>query len=589
MKPTGTNGSLPMKSEGFGNLAEALDYAAQGDTGYNFYDGRGELSTVLSYRDLREQSRALARRLLGLGCERGTRVAIVAETDPLFHRFFFACQYAGFVPVAVHSSVQIGARHAYIEHIRRMLQSCGAAIAVAPESHIGFLREAADGLNLVKVGLPADFDLLPAAAVELVPMDGDELAYLQYTSGSTRFPRGVAITQRVALANLSEIAIQGIKMTVNDRVVSWLPLYHDMGLVGCLLVPLVTQLSTDYLSPRSFAMRPRLWLKLISENRGTISSSPPFGYALCAKRLRWSDCDRFDLSSWRVACVGAERIHPEPLEKFAELLKPNGFDPKTFVACYGMAECTLAVTFAPLDTGLELDVVDKESVSTAGIAKQVALTQRGREDTLIFVDCGELLPSYSMSIRDDRGNELPERYYGHVWVKGPSVMTGYFEDPESTREVLSADGWLNTGDIGYRMGSRLVITARHKDVIIIKGRNIWPQDLEHVAEKVEGVRYSHVSAFAAPGPGGEDMAVLVTESKESDPARQDSMIAEIKAAIQTHFGINCHVDLVPSGTLPRTSSGKLSRSQTKRDFIARQCWHQGPQLPVSRTAAATNG
>lgn len=588
MKPTGTNGSLPMKRDGFANLVEALEYAAQGETGYNFYDGRGELATVLSYRDLREQARALAQRLLGLGCQRGTRVAIVAETDPLFHRFFFACQYAGLVPVAVHSSVQIGARHAYIEHIRRMLQSCGAAIAVAPESHIGFLREAAAGLDLLKVGLPADFDALPEGSFDLNPMDGDELAYLQYTSGSTRFPRGVAITQRVALANLSEIAIEGIKITANDRVVSWLPLYHDMGLVGCLLVPLVTQLSTDYLSPRSFAMRPRLWLKLISENRGTISSSPPFGYALCAKRLRWSDCDRFDLSSWRVACVGAERIHPEPLEKFAELLKPNSFDAKAFVACYGMAECTLAVTFAPMNAGLELDVVDKESMSSAGIAKAVPLDRRGREDTLIFVDCGELLPSYSMSIRDDRGNELPERFYGHVWVKGPSVMTGYFEDPESTREVLSADGWLNTGDIGYRMGSRLVITARHKDVIIINGRNIWPQDLEYVAEKVEGVRYSHVSAFAAPGPGGEDMAVLVTESKESNPARQAAMIEEIKTAIQVHFGINCHVDLVPGGTLPRTSSGKLSRSQTKRDFITRQCWQQDPQPLTSWTAAETN-
>lgn len=587
MKPTGTNGSLPLKNAGFANLVEALDYAAQGETGYNFYDGRGELYAVLSYRDLREQAKELARRLIGLGCARGSRVAIVGETDPLFHRFFFACQYAGLVPVALPSSVQIGARQAYVEQIRRMLQSCDAQIAVSPESHVGFLNDAAAPLGLVKVGLASDFDALPETDAELVPMSGDELAYLQYTSGSTRFPRGVAITQKVALANLSEIAIHGLKITRDDRMVSWLPLYHDMGLVGFLLVPLASQLSTDYLSPRNFAMRPRLWLKLISENRGTISSSPPFGYALCAKRLRWSDCERYNLSSWRVACVGAERIHPEPLEKFAQLLAPNGFNPAAWVACYGMAECTLAVTFAPLGAGLEIDVVEKEAMSSGGVARSLPLSERGGDHTLTFVDCGELLPSYQMAIRDPQGNDLPDRAYGHVWVKGPSVMTGYFQDPESTSEVMTADGWLNTGDIGYRMGSRLVVTARHKDVIIINGRNIWPQDLEHLAEQVEGVRYGHVSAFAAPGPDGTDRAVLVTESHEKNPVNRTRLIDEIKASIQTHFGIVSHVDLVPSGTLPRTSSGKLSRSQTKRDFVARQCWSESED--AMRTAVEVNG
>jgi len=588
MKPTGTTGSLPIRYEGFGNLVEALDYAAQGESGYNFYNGRGELHAVLSYADLRDEAKILARRLRGLGCPRGSRVAIIGETDPLFHRFFFACQYAGYVPVALPSSVQIGARNAYVQQIRRMLQSCDAQMAVSPESHVGFLLEAAEPLNLTCCGLPSAFDSIAEADVELVPMDGDELAYLQYTSGSTRFPRGVAITQKVALANLSEIAIHGLKITNGDRMVSWLPLYHDMGLVGFLLVPLATQLSVDYLSPRTFAMRPRLWLKLISENRGTISSSPPFGYALCAKRLRWSDCDRYDLSSWRVACVGAERIHAEPLEKFAQLLKPNGFNPEAWVACYGMAECTLAVSFAPLGAGLEIDVVEKELMYATGTAKSLPLDQRDLDHTLSFVDCGELMPSYQMAIRDPEGNELGERQCGHIWVKGTSVMTGYFQDPEATAEVMTADGWLNTGDIGYRVGARLMVTARHKDVIIINGRNIWPQDLEHLAEEVEGVRYGHVSAFAAPGPTGTDMAVLVTESHESNPAKQQQLIDQIKSQIQIHFGIVCHVDLVPSGTLPRTSSGKLSRSQTKRDFVARQTWVDANLDPVP-VAAEANG
>ncbi len=572
MKPTETNRCLPLKNQGFDNLVEALEYAAEGETGYNFYNGRGELYAVLSYRELRDEAQVLARRLLGLGCERGARVGIVAETHPMFHRFFYACQYAGFIPVSLPSSVQIGAHKAYVEQLRRMLETCGADIAVSPESHATFLQEATVGMSLKMAGVPEDFDALPESDAELRPMTADEPAYLQYTSGSTRFPRGVEITQKAALKNLSEIALEGLKIGREDRMVSWLPLYHDMGLVGFMLVPLASQLSTDYLSPRSFAMRPRLWLKVLSENRGTISSSPPFGYALCAKRLRWADCQAYDLSAWRVACVGAERINPEPLERFAEVLKPTGFSPDAWVACYGMAECTLAISFAPLRAGLEIDIVDKELMAERGEARPLPASERGTRNSLCFVDCGEFLPSYSYSIRDDAGDPLPDRRCGRIWVKGPSVMTGYFEDPESTAEVMTSDGWLDTGDIGYCVGSRVFVTARSKDVIIIKGRNIWPQDLEHLAEQIPGVRYGHVSAFAAPTRAGEELAVLVAESREKNPAKCRQIIEEMKAAVQIHFGINSYIDLVPSGTLPRTSSGKLSRSQTKRDFLARESW-----------------
>ncbi len=576
-----TESGLAAPEHVFASLAEALDYAAHGATGCNFYGERGQLAHAVSYRQLRDEAMILARRLRSLGCPRGSRLAIVAETDPLFHRFFFACQYAGYVPVALPSSVQIGARAAYVSQLRRMLETCGAAMAVAPSSHIGFLKDAAHGVALAKVGTPDDFDALDALPVELQPMTGDELAYLQYTSGSTRFPRGVEITQKVAMANLVEIAKVGLRIRPSDRICAWLPFYHDMGLVGTVLMPVASQMSADYLSPRTFAMRPRLWLKVLSENGGTISSAPPFGYALCAKRLRWTDCERYDLSRWRVACVGAERIHPEPLERFAALLQPAGFNPRAFVACYGMAECTLAVSFAPLDTGVELDVVDKAAMTEQGRAEPLPPELRDSNDSLTFVDCGIPMPSFSVSIRDDQGRELPERRYGHVWVKGPSVMTGYFQDPEASREVLTGDGWLNTGDIGYLMGGRLVITARHKDVIIVKGRNIWPQDLEHLAEQVPGVRYGHVSAFCAPGDDGTDVAVLVAESHEGNPAARQRLIAEIKSHVQVNFGINCHVDLVPSGTLPRTSSGKLSRSQTKRDFLGR--------LLHEHDAAAVNG
>lgn len=570
IKPTKINDLLPLRNADFATLVEALDYAAEGETGYNFYDGRGELFAVISYRDLRDDARSLARKLRGLGCRRGARVAIIAETEPMFHRFFFACQFAGYIPVALPAGFQIGARKAYVEQLERMLDSCGADIAVAPDSHVGFLRQAVERLDLVKAGTPDEFDALSELACDLSPLRADETAYLQYTSGSTRFPRGCEISQTTVMTNLRDIAVHGLKITRQDRMVSWLPLYHDMGLVGFVLLPLGSQLSADYLSPRTFAMRPRLWLKVISQNRGTISSSPPFGYALCAKRLRLTDQDRYDLSSWRVACVGAERIHPEPLRQFAHVLAPAKFDAKAFVACYGMAECALAISFAPLDSGISAVRVDKEIMSREGRVQILGEGKpAGPDDALTFVDCGRILPSFAMAIRDDEGRDLGDYQCGRICLKGPSVMKGYFQNPDATAEVLSDDGWLDTGDIGYRVGEHVVVTARRKDVIIVNGRNIWPHDLEYLAESLPGVRFGNVSAFSFADDMGADQVVMVVESRETNPAKARTLIDELRALIAEHFGVSCHIDLVPPRTLPRTSSGKLSRSKAKQDFLAR--------------------
>jgi len=569
MQVTPLNSALPLRNASFNTLTEALEYAAQGDTGYNFYDGRGDLSSVLSYKELRVEAKLLAGKLLGLGCRRGTRVAILAETDPMFHRFFFACQYAGFIPVALPAGFQIGARKAYVEQLERMLDSCGADLAVAPESHIGFLKQAVERLNLVKAGTPEEFDSLSKTNISMQPLDENDIAYLQYTSGSTRFPRGVEISQNAVMTNLRDIAVHGLRISESDRMVSWLPLYHDMGLVAFVLLPLGSQLSADYLSPRTFGMRPRLWLKLISQNRGTISSSPPFGYALCAKRLRLTDQDRYDLSSWRVACVGAERIHPEPLRQFAHVLKAANFDAKAFVACYGMAECALAISFEELDVGITSIQVDKDSMSREGLVKPLDDKDADGLNSLTFVDCGKILPSFEMAIRDDAGDDLPDYQCGRICLRGPSVMTGYFQNPTATDESLSKEGWLDTGDIGYRVGDNVIVTARRKDVIIVNGRNIWPHDLEYLAETLPGVRFGNVSAFSFADDAGSDQVVMVVESRESNPAKVRSLINELSGLISKNFGMACHIDLVPPRTLPRTSSGKLSRSKAKQDFLAR--------------------
>lgn len=586
LQPTPTESYLPFRSADFVSLADALDYAAEGETGCNFYTGRGQLYAVLPYAELREQAQVLARRLNGLGLERGARVALVAETGPDFLRFFFACQYAGLIPVPLPVALYLGSHKAYVEQLRGLLINCRAAVAMAPEGFVSFLSEATRGLNLAFLGSPAAFNDLPEQAAGLHPLTSTEPAYLQYTSGSTRFPRGVMVTQHAVMNNLSVIIKHGLAIRSGDRCMSWLPYYHDMGLVGFVLGPMASQLSVDYLSTQDFAMRPRQWLALMTRNRTTISFSPPFGYALCAHRLREDERGKFDLSSWRVAGVGAETIRPESLTQFAQALAPSGFDDRAFLACYGMAECSLAVSFAPLDRGLEVDRVDSHHLARYQQSLPLEGDKTGVRENR-FVNCGQPLPGYEVEIRDGEGRVLAERQCGTIFVRGPSVMSGYFGDPEATRNTLSPDGWLDTGDIGYRVKASLIITGREKDLIIINGRNIWPQDLEFLAEQQPETRLGDASAFSVPGGDGEEIAVMVIQCREADKTRRNELIQRLQRLIREESGIHCFIELVPPHTLPRTSSGKLSRSRAQQEFLQRVDWRELEQ-PLGRSSSRTN-
>ena len=570
MEATPTKNNLPLRAGDFCTLAEALNYAAQGQTGYNFYNGRGKLSAVLPFSKLRDESRALARRLSGLGLERGARVALVADTHPDFIRFFFACQYAGLIPVPLPASIHMGGRESYVNQLRLLLISCRANIAMATEDFFPFLSEASEGLDLRFSGTPKAFAELPAATIPLSPLGPKELAYIQYTSGSTRFPRGVMITQMAVLNNLAAIIKYGCKIRPGDRGASWLPFYHDMGLVGLVLAPLAAQLSVDYLNTRDFAMRPRLWLALMTENQATISFGPPFGYELCLQRLRESDIEKFNLSAWRMAGVGAETIRPEPLFKFAKFLEPCGFKKEAFCACYGMAECSLAVSFGPLNQGLNVDFVDGDYLSEHRQALPTnADTPQDAIRSSRFVNCGTPLPGYEVEVRDSSGRKLPERYVGSIHVRAASVMSGYFGDLKLTREVLAPDGWFNTGDLGYFVKDRLFITGREKDMIIINGRNIWPQDLEFLAEQQPEVRTGDASAFAVTSPNEEEKAVMMVQCRVSDDPQRVDLRARLQALIYHELGIECDIDLVPRNTLPRTTSGKPSRSKAREEFLRR--------------------
>jgi len=570
MEATPTINNIPLRAGDFSTLPEALNYAAQGQTGYNFYDGRGKLSAVLPFSKLRDEAQSLAQRLSGLGLERGARMALVADTHPDFMRFFFACQYAGLVPVPLPASIHMGGRKTFVDQLHRLLISCRANVAMATEDFFPFLSEAAEGLDLRFCGTPQAFDELPEASIPLSPLGPKELAYIQYTSGSTKFPRGVMITQTAVLNNLAAIVKSGSKTRPGDRAASWLPFYHDMGLVGLVLAPLAAQVSVDYLKTRDFAMRPRLWLALMTENRATISIGPPFGYELCLQRLRQSDIEKFDLSAWRLAGVGAETIRPAPLFKFAEMLEPCGFKKEAFCACYGMAECSLAVSFAPLSEGLNIDSVDGDYLSEHRQALPVESDKfEGAVRSSRFVDCGAPLADYEVEVRDAGGRALPERHVGTIYVKADSIMSGYFGDLKLTQEVLTSDGWFNTGDLGYFVKNGLFITGREKDMIIINGRNIWPQDLEFAAEQQPEIRTGDASAFSVPGPDGLEKPVMMVQCRVPSDSQRVELRERIQRLIYQELGIDCYIDLVPRNTLPRTTSGKLSRSKARKEFLKR--------------------
>jgi fatty-acyl-CoA synthase len=566
LKETPTRNSIPLCRGEFATLTQALEYAATGETGTNFYSGKGELTAVLSYALLRDQARILARKLVGLGLKRGARFALVATTDPDFVRFFFACQYAGLVPVPLPAAVHLGGSQAMVEKLRGLLRSSGAEAGMADPSFISFLSEAAAELKLKHVGEAGYFDDLPETKEPLRPFESNEFAYLQYTSGSTRFPRGVVITQQAVMANLAGITGPGLGLLDDDRCVSWLPFYHDMGLVGCLLAPLASQRSIDYLNTRDFAMRPRLWPALISRNRGTISFSPTFGYALCARRVRPTDVAQYDLGSWRIAGTGAEPVRPDILEQFAETFAPADFDRRAFVASYGMAECSLAISFAPVGKGIETDLIDADVLGDRAVAVPADDASASVKE---MVFCGSVLPGHELEVRNEQGKPLAERRCGILHVRGPSVMSGYLNAPQATREALSADGWLNTGDIGYMVGDKVVITGREKDMIIINGRNIWPQDMEALVEELPKIRPRDAAAFSVPGPQAEETVVLVVQSRNTAALERDQLIEEIRRRVHQEFGIDCFVEIVPPHTLPQTSSGKLSRSAARRDFLQR--------------------
>lgn len=561
------NSALPHSRGEFETLVEGLDYAAQGETGFTFYSPRGQLQHTVSYRELRDRAIATGRKLMKTGLKRGDRVAVVAETGPEFMYVFFGCQYAGLVPCPMPYSMFIGGRDAYVERIAGMMMSARASAVVASEDLMEQVGTAAKSVGVSIVLSHGDLAALPETGIDLAPFGPDDMAYIQYSSGSTSSPKGVLVTQKSITTNSRGILQNGLKTTPDDRAASWLPLYHDMGLVGFCLAPMLGQHSVDYLATTAFARRPVLWLKIISDNRCTITFSPTFGYDLAARRVNGSAGD-YDLSALRIAGIGGDMVRPDVLQAFAEKMQPAQFDAQAFIPSYGMAESTLAVTFAEIDEMYQTDSIDQRYAKLQRKAVPASPDASGKTDRVrTFVVCGKPLPGHSLEVRDDEGRVLGDREIGHIMIKGASLMAGYFENPEANEAVLLDDGWLATGDMGYLLDGRVVITGRSKDLILHNGRNIWPQDIEWAVERVEPLRSGDAAAVAVER-GDDDYVVVLVQCRLTDEQEREELRRQITAVVHQTAGVECDVVLIAPKSLPFTSSGKLSRAGAKAKFLA---------------------
>lgn len=542
-------------------LSEALDKAALGDKGLRFYSARAELEYTLSYKDLQQRAKNIAARL-SVETQPNDRIGLVADTSPEFAVMFFACQYAGLLPVPISMLSAMGGQDLYKDQIRRIAKTANLHTLFAPGSMLGIIRDALKGSKL-RISDLSGADL-PPRKVELRPFDENELCYIQFSSGSTSSPKGIVGSQKSVTANCRAI-LNSLGVTSEDHVCSWLPFYHDMGLIGHFIAPVMANISVDYLSPHSFARLPSSWLKLISENKATFSYSPSFGYEISAKR--WRGAHDLDLSHWRVAGIGGDMVRNEALETFASVFEPYGFSSNSYVPSYGLAESTLMVSFKEPGAQILTDEIDAHHMGMT----QYALPRRktaDAESTRTFVSCGRAIADHEVKICDDSGRILSEREVGRILVRGDSVSPGLLDEKAGMVSLTDADGWLDTGDLGYWLEGEIVVTGRHKDLILWNGRNIWPQDIEWAAESVGGKHVPRTAAFELSDHKGKSDIYLLAECKSRDMDIREQLVTDMTSSVRQLVGAPVSVLLVPNRSLIMTSSGKLSRMRTRRKFVS---------------------
>lgn len=549
-------------------LTAALDAVAhRTDAGYSHLLQEKEPVRQIAYAEMARRARRFGAALQAAGVRRGERVGLILPDSSEFVDAIFGAMYAGAIPVPVYPPMNLGQFEAYLANTTHILRQAGCSLLVTDSKVrpiLGKLMGSVPSVRSVEVmaGLLKQVDERAAPiGVEVKP---DDVAFLQFTSGSTSRPKGVTLTHASLIANIEAIGgAAGLKIPEEASGVSWLPLYHDMGLIGFVFTPVYYNTrGVLFISPLLFLKRPATWLRQLSERKAMITFAPNFAYGLCTGRIKDHELAGVDLSHLRVAGCGAEPIQYETLRAFAERFAPFGFRRSAFLPCYGMAEHTLAVTFVGVEEDLKADVVDAEA-----LAGGEARPGEGAGAVKV-VCCGRSFPEHELRIVDADGQRLPERRVGQIELRGPSVMSGYWNDPEKTAAVLR-DGWLATGDLGYLADGELYICGRIKDLIIIHGRNYHPQDLEWQASQVEGVRRGNVIAFGVHDPQlGRERVVVAAEVRSLDQA--DELRERIVARILESLALKVdEVVLLPAGSLPKTSSGKLQRAKAAEMFRER--------------------
>jgi fatty-acyl-CoA synthase len=575
-------------------VAQAIeDAAVSTKTGYRFIDEATDAEPFFTHGGIERASARYGGALQSLGLARGDRVALILPDNADFVFAFLGAIRAGIVPVPIYPPTGIGKLTGYLENTLHIVDKSGAKLLLTSgdiKKVLGTIQARAPELEKVIAveGVRRMREELRPAKVGL-----DDTCFLQFTSGSTSRPKGVVLTHRNLAANVRAIMQLGLGLRDSvDSGASWLPLYHDMGLIGFVIAPLYHVNTITFLPPLLFLKRPVRWLETISRHRASVSFGPNFAYALCVKRIKESEMAGLDLSSWHVAGCGAEPIRAENLRAFAERFAHVGFSERAFVCCYGMAESTLAVSFSKLGAGVTTDVVNGDALWSKGRAAPVDALA---ETATPIVDCGEPFEGHEIEVfaLDDEASERPlgDREVGELRLRGPSVMAGYFNEPELTREAF-AGGWLKTGDIGYLAGREVHICGRSKELIIVNGRNYYPQDLEWEAGKVPGVRKGNVVAFGTMKPTNDRERVIICfETSVVGDEEKQAQKGEVRRVVQQALGLT--VDDVVSlgaGALPKTSSGKLQRSKTRELYetgllLGQTSKREGDALGVAKELA----
>ena len=561
---------------GVRTLPEALAEAARGDKGYTFVDSTSE--TRRSYAAMHDASLRVARALRELGLGRGDLVALVIGESERFLTTLFGASIAGVVPASLYPPSPTSSLPQYLAATAGLLKSCGARAVLTTaglHAHFDRLKTICPDLAVVVDAETLD---APASGWRAAGAPGaDDIAFVQFTSGSTTVPKGVVVTHRNLSANIEAFSGPGgVGASESDTAVSWLPLYHDMGLVGMAIGALYTRVPAVLMTPQTFVKRPIEWLRAISRHRGTISFAPNFAYDLSERRVKDADLQGLDLSSWRVAGCGAEPIHAATLAAFAEKFRPAGFRDTSFLPCYGLAEHVLAAALPPRGRRLRVDRLSSDDVTVRRMATRPVNGVNGmsginghaggpgNDEPFAVVSCGLPLPGHQIRIAGEHGQSLPERDIGEIALAGPSVTTGYYRDEALTRGTIR-DGWLYTGDLGYVSNGELFVCGRVKDIIVINGRKFHPQDLEWGIDDLAGIKRGRVVAFGTAERGKPDRAIIVVEPSGTVPA--DRLTDAIRGRIADLCGLLVDdVVLVPSGTVTRTTSGKVRRAATKMRY-----------------------